>query len=330
MDDDVITWLRAADPSVAWQVSRDLLGEPESVWGPIRARVETEGYGAALLAHQDPDGQWGGGAFFPSPFSQDEFEREGQPWTATHHAIGHLREFGLDPQSESARRTVALAGENARWDHAGQRFWDGEVEACINGRALAQAAYFGAPGEPILATLLADVLPDGAWNCDAERGAVVSSFDSTINVVEGLLEWELTHPEDARRIRPVRERGEEYLLERELFRRKSTGAVADPNFLQLTHPHFWQHTVLRALDHFRRASEAYGTPPDPRLATAIEEVRSRRLEDGRWPTDGRARGRVWLEIDGAAGEPSPWNTLVALRVLRWWDAGQPAGAEGVR
>lgn len=318
-EQQITTWLLDGDPSVAWQTQRDLLDQPESVWVSTRAQVETQGWGAELLAQQDEDGQWASSAFWPSDFTEERWMAEGQPWTSTNHVLEQLYQFGLDPHSERARRTVELVGENCRWEEGGQLYWDGEVEECINGRTLAHGSWFGAPIEPILQRLLADVQPDGGWNCERANGSQVSSFQSTLLVLGGLLSHELAHPGRAE-VRAARERGEEYLLQRHLFRSLSRGDIADENMLTLTQPPHSSYTVLRALDHFRKAGVALGTPPDPRLAEAIELIESRRLDDGRWPTDGRPRGAVWIETDGAPGDPSPWNTLVALRVLRWWDA----------
>lgn len=314
----VIDWLLGADPAIAWQVMRDLLDAPESEWGPVRARVETEGWGARLLSHQDPDGQWDGGGFFPASFTRVEWLRDGQPWTATHWALVQLREFGLDPASETARRTVDLVGRNARWDHEDEPFWAGEVEECINGRAIADGAYFGVDVSPIVDLTLTQRLEDGGWNCERENGSVRSSFHSTINVLEGLLEWEKTG-----RARPevgeARRSGEEYLLERHLFKRKSTGEPADEKFLQFLHPSRSRYDVLRGLDHFRASSQLTGQAPDPRLAEAVEIVRSRQRPDGTWALDWDLRGRVWFRM-AEVGEPTPWITLRALRILRWWDA----------
>src|SRR5689334_7258681 len=141
--DPVIAWLLDADPAIRWQVMRDLLDAPEAEWQAERAKVETEGWGARLLAHEDADGLWAGGVFAPRDFDPHEWRSHGQPWTATCWALHDLREFGLDPASDRARRAVELVGENARWEHDGQPFWEGEVEECINGRTVADGAYFG-------------------------------------------------------------------------------------------------------------------------------------------------------------------------------------------
>jgi hypothetical protein len=314
----VIDWLLDSDPAIRWQVMRDLLDAPEPQWRAERARVETEGWGARLLSHEDEDGQWAGGAFAPRDFDFEQWQAEGQPWTATAFALSQLRELGLDPSSEPARRAVALIGANSRWEHDGQPYWEGEVEECINGRTVADGAYFGVDIAPIVDRLVGERLADGGWNCERANGSVRSSFHTTINVLEGLLEFERATggtPES----RAARRSGEEYLLERRLFRRLGTGAPADERFLSFLHPNRWRYDVLRALDYFRAAGELTGAAPDPRLGEAVEHVRSRRAGDGTWPLDWTLPGRVWFEVDDGPGEPSRWVTLRALRVLRWWD-----------
>jgi hypothetical protein len=315
----VIPWLLATDPGVAWQVQRDLLDEPEKVWSGQRHRVETEGWGAELLSHRDADGQWAGAAFWAAGFTREDWEREGQPWTATCWALAQLREFGLDPASPSARRTVELVGANSRWEEGDQPYWEGEVEECINGRTVADGAYFGVDVAPIVERLVGELQPDGGWNCERSNGSVRSSFDSTINVLEGLAEFERTSG-GTPASRAARAAGEEYLLERRLFRRLSDGRVVDPEYLQPASPHRWRYDVVRALDYFRSAATLDGRRPDPRLAEAADIVRGLRWPDGRWRSERTVRGRSWLTMDAGVGQASPWITLKALRVLRWLDA----------
>lgn len=310
---EVIDWLLDSDPAIRWQVMRDLLDAPEPAWRAERARVETEGWGARLLGLRDPDGQWAGAAFWDPAVGWHRREAEGQPWTATCWALADLREFGLDPGSASARQTVALVGANARWEEGGQPFWQGEVEECINGRTVACGAWFGVDVTPIVARLLGERQPDGGWNCERANGSVRSSFDTTINVLEGLLEYQRATGGSAA-VAEARRSGEEFLLARGLCRRLSTGAPADPDYLRLTHPNRWRYDVLRGLDYFRAAGVR-----DPRLAEPVAELSRRRLPDGRWPLDRQLRGRAWFAVDDGPGAPSRWITLRALRVLRWWE-----------
>lgn len=313
----VLGWLVASDPAIRWQVMRDLLGVPESHWRAERARVETEGWGVLLLSYEDEDGQWAGGAFVPRDFDFREWQQVGQPWTATAFSLSQLREFGLDPSSDRARRAVELIGANSRWDHGGEPYWQGEVEECINGRIVADGAYFGVDVSSIVGRLVGERLDDGGWNCERANGSVRSSFATTINVLEGLLEYEKATGGTAQS-REVRASGEEYLLKRNLFRRLSTGQPADEQFLTFLHPNRWRYDVLRALDYFRSAASLTGAAPDPRLGEAVDHVRSRRLEDGTWPLDWSLPGRVWFDVADGVGKPSRWVTLRARRVLRWW------------
>lgn len=318
MTTDVIAWLLDSDPAIRWQVMRDLCDAPEPEWRAERARIETDGWGRRLFELQDADGQWDGGAFVPRGFTEERWHREGQPWTATCWTLARLREFGVEPGCACARRTVGLVGLNARWEHDGQAYWAGEVEECINGRTVADGAYFGIDVGPIVRRLLGERQPDGGWNCDRARGSTKSSFDTTINVLEGLLEHGRatgSSPE----VEEARRAGEDYLLRRRLFRRLGTGAVADPRYLSFSHPADWRYDVLRALDYFRRASAAAGDVPDPRLGEAIDAVVAKRQADGRWLMEWEPPGRRWFPTDEGVGRPSRWITLKALRVTRWWE-----------
>jgi hypothetical protein len=307
----VIDWLLDSDPAIRWQVLCDLKDASPDEVAAERARVEHEGWGARLLAVEDADGLWDGGACFPAAYTGSE---PGQPWTATMHSLQTLQIFGLDPASESVRRAISLVAQNGRWEHAGQRYFDGEVEPCINGRTVETGAYYGVDVSPIVERILGERLTDGGWNCEAENGSVRSSFDTTMTVLEGLLEFEhATGGSTA--VHEARHGGEEYLLERSLFRRKSTGQIVDPAYLDFAFPYYWHYDVLRALDYFRRS----GAEPDSRMAAAVEVVRSKRQPDGRWLLGGVHPGRVHFAFEGGVGEPSRWNTLRALRVLAWWE-----------
>jgi hypothetical protein len=300
------------DPAIRWQVMNDLTDAPPVEVVAERARVEHEGWGARLLASEGPDGLWDGGACFPAGYRGGE---PGQPWTPTMHTLQTLQILGLDPASESAKRAVSLVAEHGRWEHAGQHYFDGEVEPCINGRTIEAGAYYGMDVGPIVDRIIGERLADGGWNCEAENGSVRSSFDSTIDVLDGLLEYERRHG-GSRALHDARCSGEEYLLERRLFRRKSNGDVVKPDYLEFAFPYYWHYDVLRALDYFRHS----GAAPDPRMAEAVEIVRSKRQDDGRWLLDRIYPGRVWFDVE-EFGAPSRWNTLRALRVLRWWDRG---------
>ena len=325
----MLDWLLDSDPSIRWQVLRDLTDASAGEVRTERARVAAEGWGARLLALQGDDGQWDGGTFFPVPYDGSE---AGQPWTATTYSLLLLRDLGLDPGSGQARAAVRKVRENSRWEEGGQPFFDGEVEPCINGKAVALGAYFGENVDGIVKRLLGEQLADGGWNCEAERGSVRSSFATTINVLEGLLEHERATggtPESV----AARKLGEEYLLERALLRRKSTGELVDPDWLQFSYPTRWFYDALRGLDYFRDAYfQGRGGPPDTRLAEAVGLLRSKRQSDGTWLLENTHPGRIHFAMEDGDGRPSRWNTLRALRVLSWYDGGPaltlPATAVG--
>ena len=219
------TWLLDSDPALRWQVERDLLHQPSEVWEATRARIATEGFGARLLARQDADGQWAGGAFFPAEPSPED---DGQPWTATTWSLNALREWGLDSAVLAERRTADLLAANSRWEYDDLPYWGGEVDCCINSWTVSNGLWLGVDVTGIVDWFHEHQLPDGGWNCEWVEGSTRSSFHSTLNALKGLLDFgAATGGTDASRA--ARHAGEEYLLRRNLFRRLSTGQpVASP------------------------------------------------------------------------------------------------------
>lgn len=315
---DVVEWLLESDPAIRWQVMEDLTDEPEEAVAAERARVASEGWGAQLLALRGDDGQWAEGAYIPSGTAWESLERGedgrllGQPWTATAWSLTLLRIFGLDPDHPKAKETVALVKENSRWDHDGQPFFDGEVEPCINGVTVAIGSYFGEDVSGVVDRLLEEQMEDGGWNCEQENGSIRGSFHTTISVLEGFFEYRARFGESAA-VTEASRRGEQYLLDRRMYRRLSTGEVADPSYVLFSFPNWWHYDVLRGLDYLRKAE----VEPDERIQDAIGLLEDRRSQDGRWPRQHVHQGAVHFEVDAAEGEASRWNTLRAMRVLRW-------------
>ncbi len=318
-DPRVLDWLLDSDPALRWQVERDLAGAPPEVWQATRARVASEGFGAELLSKQDDDGQWAGGAYFPAGFfGSPEAEEPGQPWNATTWTLKDLREWGVDASVLAG--TAEKVAANSRWEYDDLPYWGGEVDVCINSFTLATGAWLGADVSALAAWFPEHQLADGGWNCEAEEGnSVRSSFHSTLNALRGMLAYEQISGDGS--LQTSRHRGEKYLLSRRLLYRASTGERVDPFVAEFLYPNRHRYSALAALDYFRDASRTDGTPPDPRLADAIEVVRAARQPDGTWLQGGRLPGRVWLHMDVPEGEPSRWLTLIGTRVLDWWDAG---------
>ena len=300
-DNPVIAWLLDADPSIRWQVMRDLTDTPADIVAAERSRVALDGWGPRLLAEQRPDGQWGDGV--TNPF-----------WWSNLYTLLFLRDLGLDPTSAPARTAIDRVRSNVTWgaEFGDSPFFAGEVEPCINGRVVALGGYFGQRSDRLVDRLLGEQLVDGGWNCEAERGSVRSSFHTTMCVLEGLLAFEQAFGA-APAVTEARRRGEEYLLERRLFRRLSTGEIIKPAWMQFAFPTLWHYDILRALDYLRAA----GVTPDARVEEAVTAVQGRRQEDGRWLLDVRHRDTLHAELAGSVGAPNRWITLCALRVLDW-------------
>ena len=295
-------WLLDSDPSIRWQVMRDLGGEANDAVAAERSRIASEGWGAKLLDRQRPDGKWGDGTSEPQ-------------WASTLHTLLLLRVMGLDPGSARTRAMVRVVRDRVTWgpEFGDSPFFEGEVEPCINGGTLALGSYFGESSDRLVDRLLGEQLKDGGWNCEAERGSVRSSFHTTICVLEGLLEYEKAKGANAA-VTNARARAHEYLLERRMFRRLSTGKVIDPSWTRFCFPTTWHHDVLRGLDYLRGA----GVECDERVAETIGLVLKRQHQNGRWPLHKPHADPIHLDMEGGQGKPSRWNTLRALRVLSWW------------
>jgi hypothetical protein len=324
---NVVEWLLDSDPAIRWQVMRDLSDAREEDVAAERGRVANEGWGARLLALQRQDGQWEGGLpTFTSTEAAEWWqslppERRGTlfpEWTSTAWSLMLLRNFGADPASARVRGAVPLVREHCRWEHDGEPFFAGEVEPCINGKVVALGAYFGEDVEGIVDRLLGEQMSDGGWNCEQENGSTRGSFHSTIDVLDGLLEYERATGASLE-LTAARLRGQEYLLERRLLRRLSTGEVIDPAFTQFSYPTYWHYDALRGLDYLRSA----GAAPEERMTEAIDLLWSKRDADGRWPLENPHPGRLHFAMDEGEGRPSRWNTLRAMRVLRWYEQAPP-------
>jgi hypothetical protein len=292
-----IKWLLDSDPAIRWQVMRDLTDAAPEVIRAERSRVATEGWGAELLARQSAAGDWGGG----------------RQWDLIAvWSLVVLKDLGLDPASKQVRTMIDRVEKGLVYKPLNNRpFLLGETEPCINGRILGVGAYFKEPNDALAKQLLSEQLEDGGWNCEAPKSRR-SSFHSTICVLEGLLEYERAGRKSAA-VTEARKRAENYLLERHMLRSLRSGEVIDKRWLRFSYPTHWHYDVLRGLDYLRNA----GIKPDGRVSEAIEIVIKRRHQNGRWPLNLLHPEEIPLQMETAVGSASRWNTLRALRVLRW-------------
>jgi len=301
-----LKWLLDSDPAIRWQVMRDLTDESPSAIAAERSRVAVEGWGAHLLAKQSRAGDWGGGP----------------KWDLiTLFSLVALKDLGLDPASQQARKMIDRVDKGLVFKPLNNRpYLHGETEPCINGRILGIGSYFNEPNDALARQLLSEQLDDGGWNCEAwpflspkRPASQRSSFHTTICVLEGLLEYERAGRKSPA-VTKARKRAENYLLEGRMFRSLRTGEVVDKRWLYFSFPTFWHYDVLRGLDYLR----SEGVKPDSRVDDAIETVIERRHQNGRWPLNLLHPEHIPLEMETGIGKASRWNTLRALRVLRWY------------
>ena len=305
-----LKWLLDSDPAIRWQAMRDLTGEAPSAIAAERSRVATEGWGAQLLARQSPAGHWGEG---PRGW-RDDLPKQDRGLLITLYSLVTLMDLGLDPTSKKARNMIDRVDKRVVFKRLNNRpFLHGETEPCINGRILGIGAYFKEPNDALASQLLGEQLEDGGWNCEAPKSRR-SSFHSTICVLEGLLEYERAKGKSAA-LTKARSRAENYLLERHMFRSLQTGEVVDKRWLRFSFPTFWRYDVLRGLDYLRNT----GIKPDRRVREAIEIVIERRHQNGRWPLNLVHPEFIPMKMETGVGRASRWNTLRALRVLRWYN-----------
>lgn len=303
-----LEWLLDSDASIRWQVMRDLTDAAPEAIAAERSRVATEGWGAELLAAQSRSGKWGGS---PRGWRSD-LPEEHRALIVTLYSLAVLKDLGLDPASEQARKMTATIERRVVFKWLDNRpYFDGETEPCINGRILGFGAYFREPNDALAGQLVSEQLEDGGWNCEAPKSRR-SSFHTTICVLEGLLEYEQAGGKSAA-VRKARKKGEKYLLERGMFRSLRTGDIINKRWLRFSFPTFWHYDVLRGLDYLRSAD----VRADGRVREAVEVVAERRHQNGRWPLNLRHPEFVPLEMETETGRASRWNTLRALRVLRW-------------
>jgi len=301
-DSAVVSWLLNGDPAIAWQVKRDLEGKSERNFRLVRRRISSEGWGARLLSFQEESGMWGGGIYGPK-------------WISTTYTMLLLKRFGLDPENPQAHKACALLLNKGFWNDGGINYFASmtQSETCVTGMVLSLLCYFGFPDDRVhrlFQHLLGEQMPDGGWNCEQYRGAVHSSFHTTLSVLEGFLEYERLYGEN-RKLRRSRERAEEFLLIHRLFRSHRTGDIVDARMTRFSFPPRWKYDAMRVLDYFQARERTF----DERMTDALEIVLKKRRGNGRWLLQNRHSGRTFFEME-KAGKESRWNTLRAKRVLQ--------------
>jgi hypothetical protein len=312
---EAIDWLLDGDPAIRWQTLRDLVGAAERTVQRERKKVALDGWGARLLALQAPQGTWAAGLSSDSGLYSPK-------WTSTTYTMLLLRDFGLAANNRQAQRACTLLLDQGLRQDGGINYgtwaqWTGQGETCVTGMVLSILAHFEYDDhrlDTVADHLLERQMPDGGWNCRLARGATHASVHTTISVLEGLRRYELLHRRKGRELQAAQRRGREFLLVHRLFRSHRTGEIIKPVFTRFAFPPRWHYDILRALDYF----QAVHAPRDQRLAEAVAIVRKGQGEDNRWRLQHEHKGKTHFRLE-RLGAPSRWNTLRALRVLKWWD-----------
>ncbi len=311
-DGKVVRWLLDGDPAIRWQALRDVVGATDAAVEREQCRVAREGWGARLLAKMGDGGLWSAGRSTDGGLYSPK-------WVSTTYTLLLLRDLGLPRRNRRVRKACrTMLDEGLRKD-GGVNYgsWGNRGETCITGMVLSILSWFELDDERldvIADHLLEQQMKDGGWNCRRFQGATHSSVHTTISALEGLHLYEKHRGRKMRAVRAAQLSGREFLLAHRMFRSHRTGEIINPVFLRMAFPPRWHYDVLRGLDYFR----AVRAPRDERLAEAIELIRGKRDEDGRWPLEHEFRGKTWFRLE-SLGKPSRWNTLRALRVLKWWE-----------
>jgi len=302
-DKKIIRWLMNGDPSICWQVIKDLLDKSEKVFDIERRKISKEGWGKKLLSKQDKNGMWAGSLY-------------NHKWISTTYTMLLLKSFGLPPGNSNVRPACRILLDEGFYNDGGINYFTSlnHSETCVTGMILSVVSYFQYDDQSIdnLAEfLLKQQMTDGGWNCQSFRGAKHSSFHSTISVLEGLREYEKLYPEKHSTIRRSQLKGVEFLLQHRLFRSHRTEKIFDPRMTRFSFPPRWRYDILRALDYFQEANLPY----DKRMKEALEIVVTRKCNDGKWLLQNRHAGKTFFEMEQVS-KSSRWNTLRALRVLK--------------
>jgi hypothetical protein len=305
-NDEIVQWLLQGDPSIRWQTKRDLLNKKPAAYNADRQSITTTGWGAKLLAQQNENGLWANALYSPK-------------WTSATYTMLLLKHLGLSPQNAQAHKTCAVFLERGFYSDGGINFFRSYhySETCVTAMIFSLLCYFHFPDDrlhQIADHLLGQQMPDGGWNCEKPKGATHGSFHTTISVLESLHEYAATYPRRKNKIEDSIERAHEFLLLHRLYHSHRTGKIVDPEMTRIHFPPRWHYDFLRALDYF----QVVNAPRDQRLSEAIELLRSKRLEDGRWKQGPNWTGKIFFDLE-KVGQPGRWNTLRALRILKWWE-----------
>jgi len=304
-DNKLIKWLLDGDVAIQYQVHRDLLGNTRM---DLQDSIANEGWGKHFLSKRNPNGHWGKKFYQPK-------------WTSTHYTLLDLRNLCIEQNHPLIKETIAIILQN-------EKATDGGIlpigttqltDLCINGMFLNYASYFKTNEQDlksVIDCILAQIMPDGGFNCRSNRFVTIhSSLHTTMSVLEGITEYEIQgYTYELAELRQAKKSSIEFILMHQLFRSDKTGEIINKDFLKLTYPGRWRYDILRALDFFQHAKIKW----DARMNPAIQVLQKKRNKDATWNAQAKHPGQVHFEME-KAGKPSRWNTLRAMRVLKYYE-----------
>lgn len=307
-EDARVSWLMEGDPSIRYQTLRDLLDAPGEETGRERSRILKQGWGGRLMELQEENGGWAGALYSPK-------------WTSSFYTLLLLKRLGAPPDPRLSKTCGLLLDSGFYEQDGGINYWKTwkQGECCVTGMLLSMLCHFGFEDERMHAMagyLLKQQMEDRGWNCERCRGARHSSFHTTISVLEGLREYEKAFPggTPAREVREKQKEGTEFLLQHHLYRSSTTGGVFDPKMTRLAFPPRWHYDIIRCLDYLQERK----APKDERMADAVRLVEEKQTPEGFWKQELKHPGRVHFDLE-KNGQPGRWNTLRAMRIIRWWE-----------
>jgi hypothetical protein len=306
MNNKVVKWLLSGDVSIQYQVHRDLLETKRYDLKKIQNQILSRGWGIRFLKERHSNGHWGKGYYQPK-------------WTSTHYTLLDLKNIGFPPNNKEVVKSVNLALKIPDGIYGGINVAKSldYSDVCLNGMILNIASYFTPQSnrlKSLVDFLLNTQMKDGGWNCEYLKEATHSSLHTTISVLEGLLEFRYAgNHYQLESIQTAEKNGIEFLLEHKLYKSHRTGNPIKPEFTRLSYPSRWRYDILRALDYFQYARIKY----DKRINDALNVLLYKKNDNGKWLLQAHHKGQVHFDME-KVGVPSRWNTLRALRVLKFY------------
>lgn len=284
---------------------KDLENAEKALYMPERKKLLTKGWCAKLLGLQDANGLWSASLY-------------NGKWISTTYTLYLLKLFGLLPFSDQAMVACARLFTQGLYADREIRFSRNQSiqDLGVTGLILSLCCYFGYHHENIHTVahyLIGQQGKEGNWLPNDAEESLPYTFDTTLLILEGLLHYRLRYTPSTGEIARGEARGQEFLLKHELY--LDGGKPIKPSWMSFAFPPYWFYDVLSALDYFRQFREN----SDDRLQAGMDLVSKKQNPDQTWNLGRKHPGKTHVEMEDPR-KPSKWNTLRALRVLKWWES----------